>query len=155
MKPVFAIAFLLLTACSSIKSLSDEDAIYVQNAVISRNFSLIANHANPQKGSWISLIPDYYSLTLRNDSAIGDLPYYGRIKSGSLVDTRGHLKFAAPVEHFKFNSNKKNTKWKINFNITTENEVLDLLLKVKQDGSSKFTINSEKRDSIVYKGFLK
>lgn len=143
---------LFLNACSSSKSLSDE-SVFMHNKIVQGEFTLVADYVNPRKGSWMALMSDYYTITLRNDSVFAELPYYGRTKSAALLNTQGRLKFGKPVENYLIT--KKKAKWEIKFDVNTGEEELNLLFKIKHDGVCKFTINSEKRDSVVYKGYFK
>ncbi len=153
-KLAFLISLLFLLSCSSTRPVSDEQ-IFRTKEIEERNFSLVVAYAVPKKKKGVVLIPDYYTLTIYKDSVFANLPYYGRIKSGSLVDRQGQIKFAEPVVDYIIQSNRNNTKWKIKCRVNTKGENLDLYLKIKPNGVCKFSINSEKRDSIVYKGFIK
>ena len=152
----YQIAILLLffmVSCSSMKTTS-ESKNEINQMIQGKDFTVIANYANPMRGRQIYLTSEY-DLRIKNDSAFAFLPYFGVAYSAPYGGGEGGIKFAEPVNDYSVTSNKKSDGWNIHFKIKARETDYEINLNVFNNGSSMFTVNSFNRDAITFNGEVK
>ena len=116
-----------LSAQQSKKEKKEQKKEAVMKLIESENYKIDVNTAMPMRGRSIPLTSSY-SLTIRNDSVISYLPYYGRAYSIPYAV----IKFVArnPEDRYEFRA------------------------KVFPNGSASIDVNMQNRQSISFQGEL-
>ncbi len=153
-KIIYALIVLVVfNSCKSIKT-TPETAKRNLEKIDNRNYTLIANFANPLRMQQIVLTSEY-NLRIRKDSAFAFLPYYGVAYSAPLNASEGGIKFAEPIVDYQIKPNPKNDGREISFKINTREYNYQINMTIFQNGSATFVINSHQRDAITFYGELK
>ncbi len=104
--------------------------------------------------SRINLIGNQNYLTIKNDSIIADLPYYGVRTSGGGYNTDTGIEINQPLENYQIKSGKKNTIV-ITLDASSGTESYDITLRLNaKTGYSSIFISSTQRRSISYTGSI-
>jgi hypothetical protein len=96
-----------------------------------------------------------YDLRIINDSAFAYLPYFGVAYSAPYGSSEGGIKFAEPMTDYAIASNKKSNGWDIHFKIRSKEDVYEIFMNIFNNGSSLFSVTSQKRDMISFSGEIK
>lgn len=147
------IALLFTFSCSSVKT-TPENKNELTRKIQVKDYTVIANYANPMRGKPIYLTSEY-DLRIKNDSAFAFLPYFGVAYSAPYGGSEGGIKFAEPVKEYSVKSNKKSDGWDIHFEIKARENDYEIYLNIFNNGSSMFTVNSFNRDAITFNGEVK
>lgn len=151
---IWSLVVLIFTsACSSLKTTS-EKAVEITNKIENKDFTVRFNYANPIRMQQIALTSEY-TLTIKGDSAIAFLPYYGVAHVAPFNSSEGGIKFASNMLNYSKSLNKKADGWDIRFKINSSAYHYNLFLSVYQNGSSTLQINSYERDPISFYGEMK
>ncbi|MDR0863813.1 MAG: DUF4251 domain-containing protein [Candidatus Symbiothrix sp.] len=159
MKKGFFILMLLavLAACSSLKQTKEEKEIrlvQVSESVKKDHYTIEVDRANPMRGKTITLTPTY-DLTIRNDSAIAYLPYFGRVTYAPYGGGEGGIKFAQKMEEYQIGLNAKGDGWLVRFNIHTPEYNYTFNITIYQEGKAYISVTSSQRDPITFDGEMK
>lgn len=124
----------------------------IKELIESGNYKIDVSRAYPQKGNSIYLTSSY-SLEIRNDSVISQLPFYGRAYSIPYGGGDG-LMFKAPLDEYevKYNSRKKN--YRIKLKATTQEDTFNFNVEIYSNGSSSINATMRNRAPISYSGEL-
>ena len=144
---------LFLTACSSTKTTS-ETISAITRKVESKDITVTVHYANPLRMKQIILTSEY-DLRLKNDSAFAYLPYFGVAYSAPYGSSEGGIKFAEPMNDYAITPNKKSNGWDIHFKIRSKEDVYEIFMNIFNNGSSLFSVTSQKRDMISFSGEIK
>lgn len=123
----------------------------VKKIIVSENYKIDVNTAHPMRGRSIPLT-SLYSLTIRNDSVISYLPYYGRAYSIPYGGGEG-LIFSAPLKEYTMEMDKKG-KAVIHFTARSPEDKFDYSIQVYPNGSASINVNMQNRQSISFQGEL-
>lgn len=151
MNRILVISFLLITGIASAQE--DEKALTIQQAVETKNFVFKAETVTPQRGRMRQLTPEY-DLTIRPDTVISFLPYFGRAFTAPIGTSDGGIKFTSTSFDFS-TAKKKKSRWEI---VITPKDVTDaarLYLTVFENGRAALRVVSNNRDGISYNGYIK
>lgn len=153
--------FLLLimvvsTGFSSCKTIATAPAVHAatEKKINDKSFSLQATYAIPLRMQKRYLTPDY-NLTIRNDSAIAYLPYFGQAYSVPYNNSDGGIKFSKPMINYSCVYNPSRSSWLIHFTVKTDLEVFDFGIEIFDNGSANINVNSTVRDPISFEAELK
>ena len=142
--------FFFMTSCSLLK-LPPETISEIARKVESKDFTVVANYANPLRMRQVYLASEY-DLRIKNDSAFAFLPYYGVAHVAPFNSSEGGIKFAEPMTNYSIKSNKKADGWRITFKVKSKLTVYDVAMDVYNSGSASFSVNSYERDKIDFMG---
>lgn len=146
-----------LIACSTSKTSTPEELAKIQETIDkieTGDYSIVVNMAVPLRGKSIPLT-SLYDLTIRNDSAIAYLPFFGRATYAPYGGGEGGIKFALPVENYQSKVNKKNNGYDVQFKINTPEYNYQFYLTLFNNGQSTIAVNSPQRDAITFYGYIK
>ena len=147
------VVLIFTSACSSLKT-APEKVNEFTNKLDSKDFTIRFNYANPIRMQQIALTSEY-TLTIKGDSAIAFLPYYGIAYVAPFNSSEGGIKFASKMLNYSKSLNKKGDGWDIRFKINSSEYHYNLFLSVYQNGSSTLQVNSYERDTISFYGEMK
>ena len=135
--------------CTSVKKEQKKEA--VMKLIESENYKIDVNTAMPMRGRSIPLTSSY-SLTIRNDSVISYLPYYGRAYSIPYGGGDG-LNFKAILKEYNVEMDKKGNAV-IKFVARNPEDRYEFRAKVFPNGSASIDVNMQNRQSISFQGEL-
>jgi hypothetical protein len=152
-KPLL-VAFLGLIAATTVfaQDKKDKEENEVAGAINSKNFVFKANTALPLRGRTIQLTSDY-TLTVRNDSVIVFLPYFGRAYTAPIDPTKSALDFTSTDFGYKSDQNKKGN-WQIEIEPKDAGDVRQLFLSISKGGYGSLQVTSNNRQSITFNGYI-
>ncbi len=118
-----------------------------------RRYVVEVDWAIPMSGKNISLSPGY-TLEVRNDTLVVDLPFFGRATSLPYGDGGG-IKLDTVLEDYKSHqiTSGKNIRTEISFNAHGDDH-FRFFLVVFEDGSTNISVNSNNRTPMGYRGRL-
>lgn len=138
--------------------------------VADKNYVFVANSATPlssndinqvlrsfpggQGGGTINLTGGQYDLTIKPDSLIAYLPYYGRAYSAPYNPSESGIKFTS--KDFTYVETKKK-KGGYTINIRTKDlnvENYQIVLNISQNGYATLMVNSNNKQPINFNGYL-
>ena len=122
----------------------------IKALVESGNYKIDVTMANPQRGKSIMLTSPY-SLEVRNDSVISQLPFYGRAYSIPYGGGDG-LMFKAPLNEYNVVYNTKKKRVEIKMKAKTSEDTFEYNFDIYYNGSSRINVNMQNRESISYSG---
>ena len=150
---------------------SQTDKETTQRIVANKNYTFVANSANPLSsadiakvlnsipgslgGSFINLSGSGYTLRVNADSVISYLPYYGRSYQAPINPSEGGIKFTST--DFKYES-EKGRKGSYNINIDTKDnkgENYSMVLSITRSGYATLVVRSVYRQPITFQGYMK
>lgn len=140
-----------LSAQQSKKEKKEQKKEAVMKLIESENYKIDVNTAMPMRGRSIPLISSY-SLTIRNDSVISYLPYYGRAYSIPYGGGDG-LNFKAILKEYNVEMDKKGNAV-IKFVARNPEDRYEFRAKVFPNGSASIDVNMQNRQSISFQGEL-
>jgi hypothetical protein len=125
----------------------------MQKLVESKQYIFQAEHMLPTSGP-TKYLTDDYSLTVKNNKAIADLPYYGQVYNYTYGEDGG-IKFNN--EYSNYNTQIKENKQKIivEFKVKGDNDYYRCHLTVTKTGSSTLSVQGNNKQTIQYWGDLK
>jgi hypothetical protein len=129
-------------------TLSDIEAL-----VKSRAFEFVAESANPMRGRTIFLSPGY-TLTIRPDSVISYLPYYGRAYQASFDPGSAGIKFTSTEFEYVEKPGKKGG-WNIQLRPKDVQHGPQLRLTISLNGQASLLVTSNDRESISFYGQIR
>ncbi len=122
----------------------------MKSAVENRAYTFTAQTASPQGGGFIQLTPAYYTLKVKGDTLICDLPYYGRVYNASYGGDAG-LKFTSVKYEYKVTPRKKGG-WNIKIETKDLTTSRRLWITMFDNGSATVNFSSSDRQAISYQG---
>jgi hypothetical protein len=130
---------------------SDSETGSLKSSIERRAYSFNAQSASPQGGGFVRLNPGY-TLQLKGDTLICDLPYYGRVYNAQYGGDAG-LKFTSNKYSYNLKPKKKG-----GYNVTIETSDLTrnrkMYLTIFDNGSASLSISASDRQSISYQGVV-
>lgn len=129
----------------------DDDRVSVKEMIDTRNFVFKAQMMSPMGGRLINLTSDY-DFTVRPDSIVSYLPYFGRAYSAPINPTDGGIKFTS--SKFDYKTTKRKKSWDISIQTRDVSEGYQLFLSVYNNGRATLRANSVNKQSIVFDGYI-
>lgn len=149
---------IILTACASQNQAQKEkqaqQAQVIKEMVESKTYTIDATYALPMQGKSIYLSYGY-DLTVRNDSAIAYLPYYGVAYSAPYGGGEGGIKFKEPVQDYQCVPKGNSGEWDVKFKVNTTDYNYDVNITIYSNGSTNMYFNSNQRQAISFNGNVK
>lgn len=121
----------------------------VKEQIIAENYKINVSNAYPLRGRAIHLTSSY-SLTVRNDSVLSYLPFYGRAYNIPYGGGEG-LIFNSRIDEYKMEMDKKGTA-KIEFIAQSKEDLVKFTLRIFPNGSASINADMQKRDSMNFSG---
>lgn len=123
----------------------------VVRSIRSGHYKIDVQTALPKSGPSVPLSARF-SLEIRNDSVLSDLPYFGRAYSIPYGGGDG-LQFSAPVQGYTVEIDKKGTA-DIRFMVRNSEDQYEFSTKIYSNGSTSIQVNMQRRQSINFHGQL-
>ena len=151
--PVLRLAVLLtLLAGTLLLRAQQTDPAAVRAMVEARNYIFKAQLAYPQNGRSINLTTEF-DLTVRPDSVIAFLPYFGRAYTAPVDPTDGGIKFTSADFDYKPEKQKKRS-WEIVIIPKDATGSPQLNLTIFDNGTASLRVNSINRQGITFRGYV-
>ena len=123
----------------------------VKEIIVSENYKITVSTAIPMSGRTVQLTSPY-SISVRNDSIISYLPYYGRAYSIPYGGGDG-LIFKAPILTYSMKTTKKGNA-DIKFTARSPEDKFDFKVTVSESGYANIQVTMQNRQSITFYGTL-
>ena len=146
----FLLMPLFFIACSSANNIDDtysQDAIV--KAINNNQWTFTANSASPSYGSFRNLTGGYF-VTLRNDTLLSALPYYGRLNSAAGALGGNPLDFRS-TNFTVVKNEKKGGGWTVVIN-RPDQEVQSMNFSLFDNGSAQLNVVMTNRTGISFSG---
>jgi hypothetical protein len=158
---LLCVLILFITACNTSKKSVTKDAATdsITQMILDTNFVFHARNANPMAGGTIFLNYNY-TLTVKSDSIIGWLPYYGRSFSAPLNPSDGGIKFTTVKYKYDIKPNKKKNMYQIHIvpkdlgMFATVHDVQQIWINVGTSGYATLQVMSNTRTPISFSGTI-
>lgn len=155
---IFLVAILFMVSCGSLhnsqeKITAEQKSAQIQDSIHARTFTVEFNYVNPMR-----MPPHYlttaYTLRLRGDSLVSELPYFGRAYRANPADNdRSPLSFSGRVGEARTIKGKKND---YTITLKTKNgiELLEYTLNLFSNGQAYLSVSSSDREPISFNGAI-
>ncbi len=155
MKKTATLLLLGLFLLPAIAFAQEKDSLQqqIEKAVTGKAFTIEVNQATPQRGGLKTLTPDY-EFSVRGDSAISYLPYFGVSHQAAYGDTEGGIKFRAPMNNYKVQFNEKKREYNISFSVKGPKDNYNIRLNIFLNGTTYINITPGQSDNISYSGTM-
>lgn len=149
---IFVLAATIQISCSSSRTAAkSEQEQAVKQQIESRHYKISVNRMLPMKGPSQHLTSSY-SLTIRGDTVISYLPYFGQAYNIPYGGGKG-LIFESAITVYSLSFDAKGTA-QISFQTRSENDVLLYRIEIYANGSSSIRVTSNNRQAISFYGIL-
>ena len=145
--------FLLCLAVAFVSHAQETGREKLQAAVDSKTFVFEGRQASGMRGRMIQLDPGY-TLNVRSEKVIGDLPFFGRSYQATPGTTDGGLKFEFAEFDYLVKSRKKGG-WDITIEPTEQNDIRSIFLTIQESGNASLRITSNSKEAMSYTGIIK
>lgn len=143
---------LLMTACSTMTAAEKAaKAQAVEKALASRHYVVDVRVMYPRRGSAVH-VSSNYSLEVRGDTLVSYLPYIGRAYSIPYGGGKG-LNFTAPISGYEYSKDKAG-RMRIRIVTNNDEDVIEYVLELFDNGQASIDFQSRERESISYSGEL-
>jgi hypothetical protein len=151
---IVKVSLLLITILgfSAAALAQNKDPAAVTAMVESKNFVFKAQFANPQSGRNRPLTSSY-DLTVRPDSILSFLPYFGRAYSAPVNTSDAGIKFTSTDFGYTTEKRKKQ-RWDIAIKPQDVTGVQALNLTVFDNGNATLRVTSLNRQPISFNGYI-
>jgi len=122
----------------------------LQTAIEKKQFTFLAQSVTPMKGGIRQLDPGY-SLSIKGDTLICNLPYFGQVYQPSFSAIDGGLNFTSTQFEYQTKTRKKGGG---DIKIKTKDlpNQRQLMLTLFQNGTSSMNVTCSDRESISFRG---
>lgn len=148
----YLITALLALAVAGFTQAQDKKDLDVQRALDTKNFVFKAESVNPARGRFRQLTSEY-DLTVRRDTVVSFLPYFGRAYSAPITPSEGGIKFTSHKNSYDVKKGK-NDSWQVSIRPDDNQEVQELNLVVFDNGKATLRVTSTNRESILFNGYV-
>jgi hypothetical protein len=129
-----------------------EKAAAIKQMIEEKTYTFNAEFLSPMKGGRRYLDPGY-TLKVRPDTVISDLPYFGRAYSAEYGASDGGLKATSTNFEYTMKERKKGG-WDITIKTKDQKDQLQMMLTVFDNGTASLNVNSTNRQPISYDGYI-
>jgi hypothetical protein len=144
--------FAAIMAVSTALYAQDNDKTDTKTWVETKNYVFNAEFASPQSGQSRPLTSSY-DLTVRPDSIISYLPFFGRAYTAPIGVTDGGIKFTSTKFDYKTQARKKG-RWEISIRPKDISDVQQLNLTIFDNGRANLRVTSVNRQPISFTGYV-
>lgn len=145
--------FLLCLAVAFVSHAQETGREKLQAAVDSKTFVFEGRQASGMRGRMIQLDPGY-TLNVRSEKVIGDLPFFGRSYQATPGTTDGGLKFEFAEFDYLVKPRKKGG-WDVTIEPTEQNDIRSIFLTIQESGNASLRITSNSKEAMSYTGIIK
>lgn len=146
----FVLITAFLFACSSAKetnqTFSQDELV---QAINNNRWTFTANNASPSYGNARNLTGGYF-ITLKNDTLVSALPYYGKLNSAAGALEGNPLDFKS-TEFTLAKEDKKAGEWIVTIN-RPDKEVQSMMFTLFDNGSAQLNVIMTNRTGITFSG---
>ena len=128
------------------------DSAAVARAVEERRITIRVSDAYPQGGAPIALHYNY-GISLRGDSIVSYLPYYGRAYDMPYPGDEG-TDFDAAVTNYRAVWNARRKRWQIEWRVRRGVRRISYYMTLHINGSATLSVRPDGRSSITFDGEL-
>lgn len=152
--PVISIVCtLLLASCGSGKPAVSINADALRQAIVQNEWVFSMQSVTPSGGR-TRFPAGNYEVTVRGDSLISQLPYFGRAYSGAdVMSTQSVMIFSSKAALLE---KKEETpgKWVVVFKPTDQRQVQSLYFILSENGNAQLNVSFTNRSAISYSGYV-
>jgi hypothetical protein len=148
---IVAFALLTFTQCSSTKNAVSNASL--QQMINAKNYTFLAQYAQPLSGRQIPLTTEY-TLTVRNDSLLSYLPYFGQAYVAPINPEDAGLMFTSTNFDYVANSTNKGG-YTITIKPKDEAKANQLILNITSTGYASLQVLSQNRQAISFRGVMR
>lgn len=123
----------------------------LQRAIENKSYTLQVQSVSPMKGGTRQLNPGYI-LTVKGDTLIANLPYFGRVYQAAL-GADGGFNFTSYEFDYQVKPGKKDG-WNVSIKTKDQPSQRKFNLTITKSGSASLAVLSSDRESISYYGVL-
>jgi hypothetical protein len=147
-------AFLLAATLFSLATpgrAQESDTAVIRQAIESRNYIFEAQRVYPLTSSSRFLTPGY-DLSVRGDTIISYLPFFGRAYSAPVNPAEGGIKFTSTS--FKYSMKKQKNKWDVTIIPRDASDVQQMDLDIFDNGTATLRVTNTNRQPISFNGYI-
>ena len=126
------------------------DAAATKRIVEAKNYIFKAQTMTPARGSLHQLTSEY-DLTVKGDSVVAYLPYFGRAYSAP-INSEGGINFTSAKSGYTLK--QKKNRYEITIEPGDVTDVQQLYLDIYENGRANLRVVSINRQSISYGGYI-
>lgn len=141
------LVFFQCTSSKKVTAIEPGDAI---NMIQAHEFRFVAERVNPLRGRMRHLTSSY-DVTVKNDSLVSYLPYFGRAYQAPMDPSEGGIQFTSTQFSYEVNEDKKNS-WNVSIKPTDQPDVQQFLFTIFDNGTATLNVTSTHRDPISFYG---
>ncbi|PWT95024.1 MAG: hypothetical protein C5B52_18815 [Bacteroidetes bacterium] len=125
----------------------------IRQLVESQDYDFVAQSAIPTGGRTLQLTSDY-TLKVRKDSLIADLPYYGKAFTADIGGTGGGITFKTTDFSYEKKDGKKGS-WDITIKPKDVTSTNQMSLHISSAGYASIMVMSNSRENISFYGYIR
>lgn len=130
----------------------DKKSGAIEKAIKAKDYTFKARTANPASGRTIQLTSDY-TFTVKDDSLVAHLPYFGRAYTAPIGRTTGGIEFTSTDYQYDTEKDRKGG-WRITIKPNDTQDLTQLFLTVSKNGYATLHVNSQNRQAISFSGVI-
>lgn len=142
-----------LIQCSSAKKTANMTGDDISNMVNHKDFIFLAEQVNPLRGRSRQLTSEY-DVTLKNDSLVSYLPFFGRAYQAPMDPAQGGIQFTSTNFSYSANMNKKGG-WIVSIIPKDFQSVQQMTFTIFGNGNATLNVTNTNRDPISFNGRIK
>jgi hypothetical protein len=147
---------LVFFQCSSSKKSANQNTKLtgedVRNMVNNKDFIFVAERVLPFRGS-SRLLTSEYDVTVKKDSLISYLPFFGRAYQAPIDPSKGGMQFTSTNFSYEVNANKNNG-WDVIIKPKDYHEVQQFSFRIFENGSASLNVINTNKDPISFNGHV-
>lgn len=147
---ILLIVSVSLVQCSSSKKSVSLTGADVSEMINSKNFTFVAEQVNPMRGRSRQLTSEY-DVTLKNDSLVSYLPFFGRAYQAPMDPSQGGIQFTSTNFSYAVQPNKK-SGWMVNIIPKDYQPVQQMTFTIFENGNASLNVTSTSKDPISFNG---
>lgn len=124
----------------------------IEELITAKNFVFVPQTVLPANGRTRQLT-SYYDVTLKNDTLISFLPYFGRAYTAPLNPTKSELDFTSTNFDYNITPLKKGG-WDVMIKPHDETAVRQFVFTVFDNGTASLRVNSNNTQPISFNGYI-
>jgi hypothetical protein len=124
----------------------------VQNVLQNQRFIFTAESVTPMRGT-IKVLTTPYDVTVKKDTLVSFLPYFGRAYQAPMNPTDVGVQFTSTKFEYSVMPAKKNS-WEVKIVPKDNTDIREMNFTIFNDGTASLNILSNFRDAISYRGHI-
>lgn len=150
--PKFLLLLLTITffQCTSTKKSADIQPGEAINLINAQRFKFVAQSVTPLRGS-LRHLTSAYDVTVKKDSLVSYLPYFGRAYQAPMNPSEGGIQFTSTRFSYDVNARQKNS-WDIIIKPGDQSDIQQLFFTIFDNGTATLNVTSTQRDPISFSG---